>query len=264
MRTMSQAFFAALFTLITACFGDTTSTAGDLGNLVFSFHSDYDMGTVSLTDASFATGVTHHIDVRVKDYKRTTNYALTHYFADTDGFTVTTDDTCPNQYDTACIPGFSVKATTAGTVTIRAFEGEHDGSTLIDSVTLVFKDMADIEPIVKGRGPWEATFGKIVPTGDRFIVEKGTQVIFVPVPLDSDGKRLLANFQCDYTFDDDTMVVPGRNVDSTPVEDDSEWWLVGDANFYFIEEGEVTLTVTESESGFSSEALFEVVPMTIP
>lgn len=263
MRTMTRPFFAALLALIVACGGDSTSTAGDLGNLVFSFYSDYEMGTVSLADASFATGVTHHISVRIKEYQRTINYSLTHYVADAVGVTVTSD-ACPDHYDTACIPGFSIKATTAGTVTVKAFEGKDNGSTLIDSVTLTFKNMAEIEPIVKGRGPWEEVFGKIEPTGDRFIVEEGTQVIFVPVPLDGDGKRLLANFDCSYTFDDDTMVVPGRNVDSTPYEDDSEWWLVGPDNFYFIEEGEVTLTVTESESGFSSEALFEVVPMTIP
>ncbi|HSA32313.1 MAG TPA: hypothetical protein P5077_01160 [bacterium] len=263
MGTMTRPLFAALFALIVACGGDSTSTAGDLGNLVFSFYSDYEMGTVSLTDASFATGVTHHISVRIKEYRQTINYSLTHYFVDAAGFTVTSD-TCPDHYDTACIPGFSIKATKAGTVTVKAFEGEHDGSTLIDSVTLTFKEMADIEPIVKGRGPWEAVFDQIEPEEDRFVVEKGTQVIFVPVPLDGAGKRLLANFDCSYTFDDDTMVVPGRNVDSTPYEDDSEWWLVGPANFYFVEEGEVTLTVTETESGFSSEALFEVVPMTLP
>lgn len=261
MKKMFRPLFTALLILTVAC-GDITSTTGDMGILSFSYFSDYEMGTVSLDNAALAAGVTHHLSVDIIQNKSSIDFSRTIYIADTEGVTVITDtEKCPEGHG-SCVPGFSIKATKAGTVTINAYEGVHEGESFIDSIRLTFKEIAQIDPLVKVRGPWEEDFALIDSAGDVFTVEKGSQVVFLPVPLDSYGKRLLGNFDCAYNFDDETMVVPGENVDYV-YEDRDEWGVGGPQNFYFIEEGEVALTVTEAESGFSSDFVFHVVPMEV-
>ncbi|MCP4129617.1 MAG: hypothetical protein GY754_01250 [bacterium] len=245
-------FPAVLLSLI-ACGGDVTASDGEKGNLRYSIATDYYVNS-SLTAATLVSKITHRISVSIIDHDDVSDPGnVIHYVEDTNASVQTG---LWRAGDKNSVGDVFLKVTSPGKFTILSKQG----AELIDYITLTFDEAGRLEIISKVRTPNNRTFD--TQTGAAIPVVEGSQVVFIPIPVTDAGMRLIGNGSYAYTADPSWMVVLGLNIDAAYEGsfwvNDGVWAASGEDNFYFIEEGSVTFTATETESGYTGTQAFSV------
>jgi len=115
-----------------------------------------------------------------------------------------------------------------------------------------------LKVVTKVREPYGDSFDKKADSG-VILVEEGSQVAFIPYLTTSSGTRMIGNVPCQFTADPDWMIVP--DVEDTYITEDTSITFEYGSTFYFIEEGSVTFTFVNAESGYTGTKEFDVNPV---
>lgn len=228
--------------------GDFTSAFGDEGLIQLSIYSDRDIAADDLREVGivaghlqrFSVSLTERGETEVRDPDLLT-YALT-----PDPGTLALDGGSP--------PDFKVNVATPGMYRFDVLES----GRAIDGVDLRFVAPASLELVVKARAPYSDRF-ETLPAGQPSQVSEGTEVVFLPVPLDEAGVRLAGDIKVQASFDPEWAVVPDVNVEA--VWEGGILTTSGEGSFFIIEPGTITLTVVDSVGAGMGTHTFEVAPV---
>ncbi len=151
------------------------------------------------------------------------------------------------------VPTVYVTAPSPGDYTIESYlEG-----ALFDTITLWFDSPADLDAVTWIREPGDEDFEKSQAATP--VVPEGTQIAYVPYPLDADGDRIAGVFDAFLTADPASSVVTAYDLDG--IYEDGIWGHEEEASVYFIEPGEITLTMSDVINGVDFVQAFEVEPV---
>jgi len=244
------AAFASTLLLFTFGCGDVTSTTGEEGNIRYALHTDYDSHEDDLTTVGILTGHPQRLTTSLTDQGEgqvDDPASLEHSVSPSEGCTlelVQVDDE---------VADFLVTATTPGEYT---FESNLDGE-LFDRITLTFDAPATLELQTWIRNPGDEEFTSA--SGIRSPVEEGAQATFVLVPLGTDGARLAGDLQTTWSADPHWAVVAGENV--LGVYEQQVWSASNPFSLYFIEPGDVAVTIADPVNALEATADFVVSPV---
>ena len=91
-------------------------------------------------------------------------------------------------------------------------------------------------------------------------MEEGTQVAFLPIPLDAVGERIAGNLFAELEASESGMIIPGANV--WGVYEQSIWASTSPSSVYFINAGSVDISLTDEPNAVSAVWSFSVTPST--
>lgn len=251
--------------LVVACGGCTgveiLSSDGELGRLSFSVMSDFYVPGEGIGDTPMVTG-----------YPQTLLVALTPrgqrfddradeivYTIDLPGVTVQQTppegDRGEDDTDASSPPALTVLATDEGTGRLTA---EVDGE-VVDYVDVAFAAPTDLEMVMFSRAPWTEPFVRVQQGEGALPVDLGAQLAWLAVPV-RDGERLIGGLTPDVSADPLGAIVPGANVENVN-EDEAQSFYTSDS-LYFVMEGPVTVSWTDTANGVAGQQLFQVGPTT--
>jgi hypothetical protein len=227
--------------------GDLTDSVGEQGRLRFSLATDYELDEDELTDAVIVAGHTQHIDVELTNKGEEDinepdeiTYRIEPDGADVDAIAVSGNDP----------PDLDLRAEEPGTYTVDAvYKGN-----IVDSIRLRFDTPNNLELSVRVRVPFDDDFDP-VSNEAAVRVPEGTQATFLPIPKRG-AQRLAGEITTEVTATPKELVVPGEG--ASLVYEQSVWSVEGNVDFYFIDPGDVTITITDPISGASGSFMFEV------
>jgi hypothetical protein len=252
MRLSPLAGICLLGVLSAGC-GDFASTTGDNGLLNFTLIVDYELDESDLRNVVIVTGHEQRIDVD-----------LTHEGAkqieDPDSLTYTIGNgSVSEQFGSDSDPPDAlITVDDPGAFRLDAID---DQGEMVDGVELDFDATDTIELSVRVREPWDSDFNE-QPTGQPSTVVEGSHATFLPIPLSASGDRLAGDIEAQATVDPEWAAVPGASIGG--VYEDGYWTINGEIDFYFIEPGDVTVTITDTVSEGSGEHVFTVEPVQMP
>jgi len=242
MRLRLASALVFVLTLSSACGLNATSAVGDLGRLRYSLVDEYESEATSLRDAAIVTGYQQHIWIYLTDAgeDRASGSAedIQHSVDPPEGVTLEVVDEGNNE-----VPTLRITVSDPGPYTL---ESSLDGR-FFDRITLEFDDPDHLELGTWIRGPNEVDFLASTPGSEVVSITEGSQVAFVPIPLDAQDERLLGGVEAEIS----------ANPADAIVADSSVLWLT-ESNIasallarvvYFIDAGLVDLTVTETAHG---------------
>lgn len=249
--TVVSCVFAVVTTMCVAC-GDTTSATGELGRLSYSLNTDYELGQQRLTDVRIVTEHPQILQVELTHNgarQVTSPERISHRSKSSDVEVETLDSGSADRS-----PSLKITAHRAG---IALIESRYDGK-LLDRIRLNFAKPVSFELLLQVRAPYTDEF---VPQNETHTLscEEGSQITVDAVPLDSVGLRLAGVMKTEAIISPPWMAVPGVGVLES--YENGSWKLTGQANFYFIEPGVATLTVTDEITDTSSSREVSVSPV---
>lgn len=255
MRSLTKSItfiiIAVVMSAFTGCWDDSNKATGDLGVLKYYLATKYD------ADGNLKTGILPtNISHRIGAYSTGEEYLgrydeIYHIVEPAENAVLINHD---NTYD---VPDFTIKVTKAGSYKITTKNDEK----VLDTITLQFEDPASLDVITKVREPYGNQFVKKADSG-LILVEEGAQVAFIPYLKSGSGTRMIGNVPCKFTADPDWMVVP--DVEDTYITEDTSITFGYESTFYFVEEGSVTFTFKNEESGYTGTKTFDVNPVSKP
>ncbi len=249
-RTLTLTLTLTAAATLVGC-GDFNRATGELGRVQYALHSDYITEDVPLTAVSLVTGHTQPLHTTLTDAGETAAGgdadAIVHA-VDAAGVVVENrnagDDECPDVDLTVDAPG------------TYALEATLDGD-LFDRIELTFDTPTSLDLLTRVRAPygdeWEDLDDGVLQVGE------GSQLAFLPIPIDAFGDRLAGNFEVEITADPAWAVAPAWNVYGVYEQN-----IVGSASpasLYFVEPGFVTVTLTDVPNGVSVTRDFDVLPV---
>ena len=253
-RTLKTAALLATLTLMalatTGC-GDLTSATGEYGRVNYTLHTNYLVQEAMLTQVGIITGHPQHIGTSLTDAGE--NVAgddageITHQVTPSEGVTIEEMD---NDDD---IADFYVTVETAGEYTFEAI----NGPDLFDRIDLVFETPVELELLTRVRIPYSDEWDTL--SDGETLVEEGSQVAFLPIPINENGDRIAGDFDVLLEADPEWAVAPAYNLIGVYEQN-----IVGSASpvsIYFIEPGEVTVSLTDTVNGTSASWDFDVLPV---
>ncbi len=191
--------------LLAGCYQDKTSATGEMGRIVYTLYTDYDVPGSDLRQARIVTGHAQTLWLDLTDRGKQDipqPELLEHRMTPPEGTTVLThaDEDSPSSVSV------EVTVDAPGDYTL---ESTLDGRVM-DRVDLRFERPAGFEVIVKVREPWTGHFDRV--SGDPIAVGEGSQVVLEPVPVDEGGERLAGDVSTLVAVDPQWAVTPGRDV----------------------------------------------------
>jgi hypothetical protein len=129
------------------------------------------------------------------------------------------------------------------------------GGEVVDRITLSFGHPSALELLLHTRAPWAEAFEKVDNNG-VISVSEGTQLAWLSVPLSDAADRMLGDVVADMSADPAELVVPAANVEH--VNEDDVYSVFRADSLYFIEAGEVSVTLTDAENDVLGVAAFLV------
>jgi hypothetical protein len=243
----------ALTALSLAACGDLNVADGELSRVTYALHSDYLTENVALTEVSLITGHVQPISTGLTLEGRTVAgdkaALIEHVATPGSGVEITHHASFSNHE----IRSFDLEVTTPGTITVA---GLLDGE-VFDQIQLTFDTPSDLELVTRTRAPYSDDWEDL--DDDETLVAEGSQVAFLPIPLDASGARLAGNFEVDVQAEPSWAVSPSWNV--LGVYEQSIIGSPSPVSLYFIEPGLVTVTLTDLANGVSATRHFEVLPV---
>ncbi len=237
---------ALLMVSTTACL-DVTRGAGELGHVTYSLYTDYDPGNGELTETpllvnheqSLYLSLTEDGEGEVNDFT-----TVTHSVSPSEGVTIDT------HVDDDELDDIDITVEEPGLYTITT---EADGQVL-DYITVEFAAPEVLHAATWLRAPGDEEF---VESDDaQPSVDEGTQVTFVAIPYDAEGRRIAGRFEVSIDSDPEGAVVEA--FDTFESHEDHVYGSISEGSVYFIEPGEITLTVSDDANGVSLEQTFDV------
>jgi hypothetical protein len=240
----------------TGC-GDLIGAIGDEGKLEFYLVTDYELEETDLRDAVIVAGHEQRIDIsltskgneEIEDARD-----LEYRMVPSAGWSIepltgeATENDPPDMHIVVSEPG------------VYEFQAMH-GDEVFDSLELEFEDSNALELSVRVRSPWGENFDT-VPTGQTSVVEEGSQATFLAIPLGATGNRLAGDLEVEARADPIELVVPGESIGG--VYEDGYWLIKGAIDFYFINPGEVTISLEDTVSGAIGSHDFTIEPIQSP
>ncbi len=245
--------------LLAACGVDSATANGELGRMQFTLISDYYLSEHDLTDASLVTGHEQYFGVELtgdgEDLAGHEADEIEYVVVPEDGASLSQpgpdDDSGEDDGDAELPPNFQITVTDPGDYQVEArLRGE-----TFDRITLGFDTPASLELVLYVREPWAQEFQDLAGAGP-FTVREGSQLAWLPVPLGTTGDRLLGDIEATMSADPSEAVVPAANVEHVN-EDEVQTFFRADS-LYFIEPGDVMVTVTDIANPAVGEVLFTV------
>lgn len=238
---------AGIFALM-GC-GDLTSANGELGRVNYALHTDFEVEGPSLTETSLLAGhpqVIHTSPLDSADFAQ--EDLITHSVTPDTGVTI-----LQGEWVSGGPWNFEVLVETPGTYAFETWLGEE----LHDRLEVVFDAPSTLDLIAWARAPWEENF-EVLSRGES--VEEGTQVAFLPIPLDAVGERIAGNLFAELEASESGMIIPGANV--WGVYEQSIWASTSPSSVYFINAGSVDISLTDEPNAVSAVWSFSVTPST--
>lgn len=236
---------------LTGC-GDSTSSVGELGRLRYLLFTDYEVPEAQLDEARIVTGHTQRIELDMTskghdDISRPEGVRhLVNPAGDTEIRTLGSSE--------GFVPDFDLRVGEPGTYVVSS---TLDGNE-VDRIKLTFEAPASFDLLLKSRAPYASDFEPVELDATTELAE-GSQLTIDAAPLDADGRRLAGIMGNDITIEPSWIAVPGVGVIES--YENGIWTSEGQANFYFVEPGEATVTVKDPVSGASRSTKFTVTPI---
>lgn len=233
--------------------GDRNVATGELGRVQYSLHSDYLTEDVPLTMVSLVTGHVQPISTSLTDMGES--------LAGDDASTIvhTIDpaaeailDNRPSGADDQA-PDIDVTVNAPGTYMLEA---TLDGD-LFDRIELTFDSPDHLDLLTRVRVPYGDDWDDLDDA--TLEVGEGSQLAFLPIPIDASGTRLAGNFEVEIEADPAWAVAPAWNV--WGVYEQNIVGSASPASLYFVEPGFVTVTLTDVPNGVSVTRDFQVLPV---
>jgi len=251
-RPWKLAALLACAPLLFAC-GDVNVAEGEFARITYALHSDYLTENVPLTEVSLITGHSQAISTTLtssgEEAAGDRASDIRHVATPPTGVELTHDSVV---FDDD-VPSFDVTVSQPGSYT---FAGMLDGA-VFDQVELVFDVPETLDLLTRVRTPYSDAWENLPHTD--LAVGEGSQVAFLPIPVDASGERLAGNFSVEVTAEPGWAVAPSWNILGV-----YEQSIVGSASpvsLFFIEPGQVTVTLTDMANGVSVSRDFEVFPV---
>ena len=212
--------------------GDLTSANGEYGRMNYALHTDFEVEGLSLADTSLLVGHPQAIQTSPLD---SSDYAeedqISHAVTPEAGVVVLQGDNVSGG------PwNFEVLVETPGTYFFETWKG----GTLHDRLEVVFDAPSSLDLVAWARAPWAENFESL-SRGEA--IEEGTQVAFLPIPLDAKGQRIAGNLFAEIEASESDMIIPGANV--WGVYEQSIWASTSPSSVYFINPGSVDISLND-------------------
>ncbi len=247
MGVRMVAWSSVVLACLVGC-GDLTDAVGDEGRIEVALATDYEVDG-ALNRVKLVTGHRQSFSVSLTSKGRADipePGKLTYRMAPTDGVTIEAVGGSTSQP-----PNISLLVTKPGDYKLRAISKGKE----VDSLSLTFDSPVALELVVKIRAPWAEKFEDVSDT-TMSVVDEGTQALFLPIPLDGQGTRLAGNIETRAEATPSDKVVSGSDVDG--LYEQRVWTGSGKIELYFIDPGNVTVTVTDPTSKASGSHAFSV------
>lgn len=237
---------AALCFPLSACV-DLTGTTGELGRIGYQLATDYDMGPVGLAEASVLTGheQTLQLDLTDRGLRAAHDLRSVHHSV-TPAAGVRLRYERENDY----LGEIDILVEDPGTYTLTT---EVDGA-VFDFVTLHFDTPATLDAVTWVRQPGAEEFERV--GGDGRSIAEGSQISFVPIPLDADGLRIAGVMDIEIGSDPEGAVVPA--FDSFGTYEDGVYGSLDASSVYVIEAGALTVTLDDLPNAVTFSQAFDV------
>lgn len=247
------------FALATGCGVDAATANGELGRLQFKLISDYYLEEHDLTETAIVTGHEQYLAIELtgkgEDDAGKRADEVEYVVTPDDGVTVGQSgpdgDSGEDDGDAELVSDVYLTVTEPGDYQLEArLEGE-----TFDRIQLAFDTPATLDLSLYTREPWGEEFQRLEGSQPHAVAE-GTQLAWLPIPLDAAGERLLGDMEATMSADPMTAVVPAANVEH--VNEDEVQTFFGAPSLYFVEPGAVTVTVTDTVNPAAGAVAFTV------
>ncbi len=233
-----------LLPLLAACGVDSVGANGELGNMTFGLISDWYLDQTDLTEVGIVTGHAQGFLVSLTEKgQRLTDEdadAIEYAMAPADGVTISQsapDD--DEQVEHTDPPALALSVTEPGDYTLSA----RLNGVVVDHIQLRFERPAALDLALFVRAPWTEEFERLESGAAPTEVREGTQLAWLPIPMGADGTRLVGDVTASMSAAPEEVVVPADNV--THVNEDEVYDGVEVPSLYFIEPGDVTVSLTD-------------------
>jgi hypothetical protein len=243
---LSPLLAVVVFGSLTSGCGDVTGATGELGRINYWLYTDYVIDDWSLTETSILTGHQQRIntDLTARGEQDAHDREITHTVTPSTGVTIEHDSTDEDVSDlviTVDAPGiYTVESVINGNV--------------FDTIDLEFDAPTELDQITFARSPGGEDFEELSSTSPT--VQEGTQAVFLPIPYDAAGDRIAGDISVKLTADPEDMIVEGSNV--LGVYEQGVLWSSSPSTIYFVDSGEVTISLTDVPNGVSAVTTFTV------
>ena len=250
-RLLILTLLSSLAIMATAC-GDLVGATGDQGLVNYSLRTNYDVELEDLRAVTLVTGHWQAIQIRLtsEGEREVGEATVDHRVVPSEGIEVTIAQA-------GDVPDLELRAATPGTYTLETLHG----GEVLDSIELTFDAASAIQINPKVRAPWSESWISVTE-GELTTIDEGTEVSFVPEPVDASGRQLVGNMDLEATFDPAWAIVPGSNLQGLY---SNGWWrLQGPATFFVIEppdDGTLTMTLRDAGDGLQATHTFLVTPV---
>jgi len=252
-RTTTVLPLCALLALGTTACGDSTSATGELGRIDYSLYTYYEVDAGRLTDVSILAGHPQRLSCNLTtsgEDDAESPGEIVHSVSPASSASVWSHD---GDSDSDYVADVYVTVEAAGDYTIES----HLDGELFDTITLHFDVPTALDAVTWVREPGEPDFTKT--QADSPVVSEGTQVAYVPYPLDAVGDRIAGTFAATLTADPAGSVVTAYDLDG--IYEDGIWGSEVEDSVYFIEPGEITLTMLDEVNDVDFAQTFQVSPV---
>ncbi len=248
MKCVAIRWSAMLACMAVGC-GDLTDAVGVQGRIELTLATDYEVDG-ALDDVTLVAGHRQKLTVELTSKGE----------ADIDEPDELTYRMEPNQdVEVSAVggrgttpPDVELLVKKPGTYKLRAVSKGKE----VDSLSLTFDKPVSLQLVVKLRAPWQEAFKDVDAKEKLTVVDEGAQVAFLPIPLDKSGDRLAGRITTKASVDPADKVVSGSSING--VYEQNVWTGTGKIEFYFIDPGRVTVTVTDSVSKAEGTHAFDV------
>ena len=240
--------------LLSACRDDGDQVNGELGHLSYSLGTIRGLESSSLTDIDIVTNHTQPITVTMSQNgereARKDAWQIIHRISPGAGATLVQEDFSGEEEKPDRAPSFTLNAEDPGLYLLESLlNGE-----VFDRINISFALPTSIELLTWTRPPYGEAFSRV--EGGFVDVTEGTQLAWRGIPLDSDGNRLAGEIGTGFSAIPAETVVPAQNV--YDLSDEAEFYGGVIPSLYFIEEGDVTITLSDAVNDASATRHFTV------
>jgi hypothetical protein len=149
------------------------------------------------------------------------------------------------------VPDLNVTVTEPGEYTLETL----DSGAVFDRIKLKFEVPDSLDVIIWVRRSSDDEFIKVSAIGS-ILVDEGTQVTVIPIPMGSSGSRIVGDFDAVISATPGDMVVATENI--LGAYEQSIWATPDPVSLVFIDPGTVEVIIEDAVNGVSKVLTFEV------
>ena len=241
------AFLFALGIALSAC-GDKITGTGELGRVNYSLYTVYRSETNSIQNSLLLVGHSQEIttDLTGKGERDVEDPSeLTHVVVPAAGVTWVVDK------DSGSIPDADMTVTWPGSYMLET----RLGTEIFDRIQLRFAKPERLDVIAWVKQTQDDDFEKVTTPGTIW-VSQGSQVSVIPVPLDSNGTRIMGDFKVEITANPPEAMVAVENI--LAVYEQNLISSSEPVSLVFVEPGEIEVTIRDVVNEVEGFLTFQV------